>query len=95
MSASPAPVQSAGIADSGAASGIDWSTMRPSDFDSALKSAAPLALVDADEVPRPVLAVPHASGTAALFGDEPPASRTARRGARPAAAPSHGTGALF
>ncbi|MGW4087029.1 hypothetical protein ACWEGS_28755 [Streptomyces sp. NPDC004822] len=62
--------------------GIDWSTMRRSDFD----PAAPLALVDARAVPRRVEAAPHANGTDALFGDEPAAPRAAR--ARRSAGPA-------
>ncbi|MEU5748160.1 hypothetical protein ABZ804_21810 [Streptomyces sp. NPDC047726] len=59
----------------------DWTSMRRADF----KEDEPLALVDADAVPRPVLAVPDAYGTGALFGDEPtgrPVTR-ARTPARP------------
>ncbi|MFI5990354.1 hypothetical protein ACIBAC_00670 [Streptomyces sp. NPDC051362] len=56
-------------------SGRDWSTMRRVDFD----PSAPLALVDEDDVARPVLAVPDAFGTEALFGDEPRPMRNGRR----------------
>lgn len=68
----------------------DWSTMTHADFD----DSAPLALVDADAVCRPVLAVPDACGTEALFGEPPaPARRTRTR--VPAPAPSEDTGTLF
>lgn len=61
----------------------DWTGMRRADFKED-EPLAPLALVDADDVPRPVLAVPDACGTDPLFGDEP-TGRRATRARRPAA----------
>lgn len=70
--------------------GRDWSEMRRADFD----EGAPLALVEADEVKRPVLAVPDDCGTEALFGDEPIAPR-APRPRRSAPTPAPATDTLF
>lgn len=70
--------------------GPDWSAMPRSDFD----PNAPLALVDARAVHRPVLAVPDACGTEALFGEEP-ASKPPARQAQPALGPAYETDALF
>ncbi|MEU1592724.1 hypothetical protein ABZ468_07655 [Streptomyces sp. NPDC005708] len=62
--------------------GRNWATMRRADFD----PAAPLDLVDARAVSRPVPAVVHSNGTDALFGDEPrPQRGTGRR--KPAPGP--------
>ncbi|QOV40226.1 hypothetical protein IM697_18565 [Streptomyces ferrugineus] len=72
------------------AQGIDWTAMQRADFD----PDAPLALVDADAVTRPVLAVPDAYGTEALFGDAP-TGRRATGTRRPAAAPAPDTDTLF
>ncbi|MET9776226.1 hypothetical protein ABZ023_18530 [Streptomyces sp. NPDC006367] len=70
--------------------GQDWTRMGRADFD----EEAPLALVDADEVSRPVPAVPDPCGTEPLFGEAPaPARRTRPR--TPAPAPTEDTGALF
>ncbi|WP_245962265.1 hypothetical protein [Streptomyces ardesiacus] len=68
----------------------DWTAMTHADFD----EGAPLALVEADAVGRPVLAVPDACGTEALFG-EPPAPARRTRARVPAATPSEDTGTLF
>ncbi|MEE1764470.1 hypothetical protein [Streptomyces sp. SP18BB07] len=68
----------------------NWSAMTHADFD----GTAPLALVDADAVRRPVPAVPDACGTEALFGDDP-APKRAPRTRRPAATPTQDTGTLF
>ena len=70
--------------------GQDWTAMRRADFD----EGAPLALVEAEEVKRPVLAVPDAYGTDALFGDEP-VGRRAPRASRPAPAPAPDADTLF
>ncbi|CAM5237943.1 hypothetical protein [Streptomyces griseomycini] len=70
--------------------GRDWSAMRRADFD----EGAPLALVDTDEVKRPVLAVPDAYGTDALFGDEP-TGRRAPRTSRSAPPPAADADTLF
>lgn len=67
----------------------DWSTMTRADFD----PSAPLALVDARAVKRPV-AVPHQNGTDALFGDEP-TSRRAPLARRPANGETPQPDALF
>ncbi|MBZ6253538.1 hypothetical protein KVH27_34890 [Streptomyces olivaceus] len=64
--------------------------MTHADFD----DSAPLALVDADAVGRPVLAVPDPCGTEALFG-EPPAPARRTRARMPAAPPAEDTGTLF
>jgi hypothetical protein len=64
--------------------------MRRADFD----EGAPLALVDADTVVRPVLAVAHTNGTDALFGDES-TGRRATRTRGPAVAPGPQSDALF
>ncbi|WP_224350519.1 hypothetical protein [Streptomyces olivaceus] len=68
----------------------DWTAMTHADFD----DSAPLALVDADAVGRPVLAVPDPCGTEALFG-EPPAPARRTRARMPAAPPAEDTGTLF
>ncbi|MFE2184149.1 hypothetical protein [Streptomyces sp. NPDC059455] len=72
------------------AQGRDWTGMRRADFD----DGAPLALMDADTVARPVLAVPDQYGTEALFGDEP-TSRRATRSHGPAHAPAQEPDTLF
>ncbi|MFB6629947.1 hypothetical protein ACFCWY_08635 [Streptomyces sp. NPDC056362] len=77
MSTSPSP------------QGRDWSAMTRADFD----PSAPLAMVDAGAVKRP-LAVPHRNGTDALFGDEPTSSR-ASRARRPAVGGPPQADALF
>ncbi|OEJ21124.1 hypothetical protein BGK67_34675 (plasmid) [Streptomyces subrutilus] len=64
--------------------------MQRADFD----PDAPLALVEARSVARPVPAVPDACGTEALFGDEPAPKRPTRH-AQPAQAPGYETDALF
>ncbi|WP_399554021.1 hypothetical protein [Streptomyces anulatus] len=63
----------------GSSPGQDWRGMRRADFD----PDAPLALVDADRVPRAVPAVPDRSGTEALFGEAPVERRPARRAPAP------------
>ncbi|MFJ1552781.1 hypothetical protein [Streptomyces mirabilis] len=73
-----------------AAQGMDWSVMRRADFD----EQAPLALVDADAVTRPVLAVPDACGTEALFGEAPTPKRPTRTRV-PAPTSTQNTGTLF
>ncbi|MEV7512131.1 hypothetical protein AB0O57_29660 [Streptomyces sp. NPDC091201] len=70
--------------------GPDWSLMPRSAFDHDV----PLALVDVDAVRRPVLAVPDAYGTEALFGEEPPAARPTRP-VRPARMPEREPDMLF
>lgn len=72
------------------AQGRDWIAMRRADFD----PDAPLALVDADTLTRPVLAVPDAFGTEALFGDAP-TGRRATRTRGPAVSPDPQPDALF
>ncbi|MFJ2225621.1 hypothetical protein ACIOFY_36965 [Streptomyces anulatus] len=67
----------------------DWRGMRRADFD----PDAPLALVDADRVPKVVPAVPDRYGTDALFGEAPVERRPARR--EPAPGPAAGTDTLF
>ncbi|MFE9993465.1 hypothetical protein [Streptomyces avermitilis] len=54
--------------------GRDWTRMARADFD----DSAPLALVDADAVGRPVPAVPDECGTEALFGEDPTPVRAPR-----------------
>ncbi|MEU6756052.1 hypothetical protein [Streptomyces sp. NPDC046685] len=60
----------------------DWTRMTRADFD----DRAPLNLVEADAVGRPIPAAPDASGTEALFG-EPAAERPKRRAPKPSAPP--------
>ncbi|MCX4976507.1 hypothetical protein [Streptomyces sp. NBC_00620] len=74
--------------------GRDWAGMRPADFDTEFGTGEPLALVDADVVTRPVLAVTHANGTDALFGGAP-ISRRATRTRGPAATPTTQGDTLF
>ncbi|WP_371605013.1 hypothetical protein OG345_42100 (plasmid) [Streptomyces sp. NBC_01220] len=74
----------------GSSAPTDWSAMSRADFD----AGAPLALVDADAVIRPVLAVPDECGTEALFGDEPTPARP-RRAPRPASLPPADGDTLF
>ncbi|MCX4677668.1 hypothetical protein OG413_20565 [Streptomyces sp. NBC_01433] len=57
------------------AQGADWTTMRRADFD----RRAPVALIEAASVARPVPATPDAYGTAPLFGSEVPARPAAPR----------------
>ncbi|MER6616353.1 hypothetical protein [Streptomyces xantholiticus] len=80
---------SAGAADR-VAQGMDWFAMRRADFD----KGAPMALVDARAVTRPVPAVAHQNGTDALFGDAP-TTRRATRTSGPAVASEPQTDALF
>ncbi|MFC9280907.1 hypothetical protein [Streptomyces collinus] len=70
--------------------GRDWTRMKRADFD----DSAPLDLVDADAVSRPVPAVPHQNGTDALFGQDPAPARP-RRTRTPAPAPTEDTATLF
>lgn len=70
--------------------GRDWTRMKRADFD----PSAPLALVDADAVCRPVPAVPDACGTEALFGEDPKPARP-RRTRMPAPTPTEDADTLF
>ncbi|MFM9647816.1 hypothetical protein ACKI1S_16910 [Streptomyces galilaeus] len=70
--------------------GRDWTSMVRADFD----PSAPLALVDAHAVDRPVPAVPDECGTAPLFGEAPKPKRTTRP-RTPAPALTEDTGTLF
>ncbi|MER6109297.1 hypothetical protein [Streptomyces hirsutus] len=70
----PTVVEPAAEESAAEESGRDWTSMARADFD----EGAPLALVDADAVARPVLAVPDPCGTGALFGEEPPPARPRR-----------------
>ncbi|NEA53519.1 hypothetical protein G3I60_04960 [Streptomyces sp. SID13666] len=63
----------------------NWTRMRPSDFNAKLPAEIPGIGPDA---PPPILAVPDtASGTEALFGEEPPPTPPPARRAAPVALP--------
>lgn len=68
----------------------DWRSMRRADFD----PDAPLALVDAERVPRAVPAVPDRVGTEALFGEALVQRRPAARRS-PAPGPAVEADTLF
>ncbi|MGW2550039.1 hypothetical protein [Streptomyces sp. NPDC001635] len=69
--------------------GRNWAAMTAADFD----EGAPLELLDAGTVSRPVLAVAHSNGTDALFGEAPRQRGAARR--TPAPGPADDTATLF
>ncbi|MGA5127789.1 hypothetical protein ACWCV2_17030 [Streptomyces pseudogriseolus] len=70
--------------------GRDWTRMKRTDFD----DSAPLALVDAADVGRPVPAVPDECGTEPLFG-EPAQPKGKARTRRPAATVTEDDVTLF
>ena len=70
--------------------GPDWRRMARADFD----PSAPLTLVDADAIGRPVPAIPDECGTAPLFGEDPKPKR-APGTRRPAATSPQDTDTLF